>query len=113
MERRALLRFPPTAALAVVSGEGAEEYAATLHAWRPAAEPTSPDSAHSSVSLLAAPRELAAGLGASAVGVEVSGGPSTGFLVRAPDWVTLGAALSTAARPPKSRLRIEVDPPRL
>jgi primosomal protein N' (replication factor Y) (superfamily II helicase) len=35
-----------------------------------------------------------------------------GALVRAPDWITLGAALATTSRPKDSRLRVVVDPPR-
>lgn len=76
-ERRRALRFPPAAALARVSGAGAEDYVAALGA------------------------------------VEVAGTQATGFLVRADDWAALGAALASVPRPPRSRLRIEVDPPRL
>lgn len=79
-ERRQALRFPPAAALAVVSGAGASEYAASLR---------------------------------SAAVADVAGNESRGYLVRARDWSTLGAALAATPRPPKSRLRIEVDPPRL
>lgn len=78
--RRQVLRFPPAAALAAVSGAGAGEYAASLRA---------------------------------AAVAEVSGTEASGYLVRAADWATLGAALAATPRPPKSRLRIEVDPPRL
>jgi primosomal protein N' (replication factor Y) len=56
--------------------------------------------------------EYAASLRAAAV-VEVSGTETSGYLVRAGDWHALGAALAATPRPPKSRLRIEVDPPRL
>lgn len=79
-ERRQALRFPPAAALAVVSGAGASEYAASLR---------------------------------SAAVADVAGNEARGYLVRARDWSTLGAALAATPRPPKSRLRIEVDPPRL
>jgi hypothetical protein len=34
-------------------------------------------------------------------------------LIRAADWQTLGDAIATTPRPKGSRLRIEVDPPRL
>jgi primosomal protein N' (replication factor Y) len=34
------------------------------------------------------------------------------YVVRAPDWMTLGATLNAGVRPPGSRLRIAVDPPR-
>ncbi|CAN5728077.1 hypothetical protein BH20ACT4_BH20ACT4_00750 [soil metagenome] len=37
---------------------------------------------------------------------------ATQFLVRAPDWEQLGSALTATPRPPHSRLRIQVDPPR-
>jgi primosomal protein N' (replication factor Y) len=47
----------------------------------------------------------------SLVGVEV-GGDTDRFLVRAPDDMTLGAALRAGVRPPGARLRIAVDPPR-
>jgi primosomal protein N' (replication factor Y) len=45
--------------------------------------------------------------------LEVAGNEATGYLLRAMEWNVLGTALASAARPPKSRLRIEVDPPRL
>jgi primosomal protein N' (replication factor Y) len=45
--------------------------------------------------------------------VQVAGTESAGYLVRAPTWAALGSALAATSRPPKSRLRIEVDPPRL
>lgn len=35
-----------------------------------------------------------------------------GWVARASDWMTLGSVLSAGTRPPKSRLRIAVDPPR-
>jgi primosomal protein N' (replication factor Y) len=56
--------------------------------------------------------EYAASLRATAL-AEVSGTEASGFIVRARDWATLGAALAATPRPPRSRLRIEVDPPRL
>jgi hypothetical protein len=56
--------------------------------------------------------EYAASLRAAAV-AEVSGTEASGYLVRARDWTALGAALAATPRPPKSRLRIQVDPPRL
>ena len=46
-------------------------------------------------------------------GVQVGGDEATGFVLRADDWTTLGEALNAAERPKGSRLRIEVDPPRL
>lgn len=46
-------------------------------------------------------------------GVEIGGDGEERFLVRAPDWMTLGTALNAAARPSRSRLRIEVDPARI
>jgi primosomal protein N' (replication factor Y) len=45
--------------------------------------------------------------------VQVGGDESTGYVVRADDWMTLGMALNATERPKGSRLRIEVDPPRL
>ena len=45
--------------------------------------------------------------------VQVGGDESTGYVVRADDWMTLGKALNATERPKGSRLRIEVDPPRL
>jgi primosomal protein N' (replication factor Y) len=46
-------------------------------------------------------------------GVQVGGDEATGFVLRADDWATLGTALNVAERPKGSRLRVEVDPPRL
>lgn len=45
--------------------------------------------------------------------VEVGGDGDDRFIVRAPDWTTLGVALNVAERPPGARLRIAIDPPRL
>ncbi len=45
--------------------------------------------------------------------VRVGGDGSGRFVVRAADWTTLGGALNATARPPGSRTRIEVDPPRI
>ena len=45
--------------------------------------------------------------------VQVGGDDATGYVVRADDWMTLGAALNATERPKGSRLRIEIDPPRL
>lgn len=45
--------------------------------------------------------------------VEVGGDAETGFVLRATDWVTLGRALNAAERPKGSRLRVEIDPPRV
>ncbi len=44
--------------------------------------------------------------------VQVGGGPDDGFLVRASGWRPLADALGAAPRPPRRRVRIEVDPPR-
>ncbi len=41
------------------------------------------------------------------------GGDGDRWLVRAADWATLGDALNGAERPSASRLRIEIDPPRV
>ena len=54
--------------------------------------------------------EWAAALRAVA-GIAVGGGVSR-YLVRAPTWDALGAALGTTPRPPRSRIRVAVDPPR-
>ena len=62
-------------------------------------------------------RALAAVEGADAVeflnatGLEFAPTPK-GALVRADDWMAMGAALAAAPRPKGSRLRVEVDPPR-
>ena len=45
--------------------------------------------------------------------VQVGGDDSTGFVLRATDWMTLGRELNATQRPKGSRLRIEVDPPRV
>jgi primosomal protein N' (replication factor Y) len=45
--------------------------------------------------------------------VEVGGDGNDRFVVRAPDWTTLGVALNSTERPSGSRVRIEVDPARL
>jgi primosomal protein N' (replication factor Y) len=44
-------------------------------------------------------------------GVTIVGGDGH-YVARGPDWMTLGETLSTGVRPPGSRLRIAVDPPR-
>jgi primosomal protein N' (replication factor Y) len=80
LERRRALGFPPARALAVVSGTGADAFAAELRA---------------------------------APALQVSGPADGRWLVRAGGWDELGAAISGARRPKGSRLRIEVDPPRL
>lgn len=95
--QRQLLRFPPAAALARVTGDGAAEYAASLRSGSVSGPQGGQIAAQN------------AGVG----GVEVTGSESVGFLVRADDWTTLGRALTDAPRPAKQRLRIEVDPPRL
>jgi primosomal protein N' (replication factor Y) len=81
--RREALRFPPAAALAAVTGAGAPEFIESLRA------------------------------AAADTGVDVSGTASAGYLVRATTWTALGSALTATARSPKSKMRIEVDPPRL
>ena len=45
--------------------------------------------------------------------VQVGGDDVTGYVVRADDWTTLGLALNATERPKGSRVRIQVDPPRL
>lgn len=55
--------------------------------------------------------EIAASLRAEGV-VEVAG-PSQGvYLLRSDDWMRLGQALDEVPRPPRTRVRIAVDPPR-
>jgi primosomal protein N' (replication factor Y) (superfamily II helicase) len=76
--RRELLGLPPFAALAVVSGTGADEIVAQLPS-----------------------------------GIQVGGDGAGRFLVRAPSWNVLGAALNAADRPTRSRIRVEVDPARI
>lgn len=44
--------------------------------------------------------------------VTVGGGPDDGFLVRAAGWRPLADALAAAPRPSRSRVRVELDPPR-
>lgn len=46
-------------------------------------------------------------------GIEIGGDGDDRFVVRGPDWLTVGAALNSLERPARSRIRIEVDPPRL
>jgi primosomal protein N' (replication factor Y) len=76
LERRRALRFPPAAAIALVTGNGANEFAA-------------------------------------ATGVQFASTSDGRVLLRADSWDALGAAIAGAPRPAGSRLRIEVDPPRL
>lgn len=45
--------------------------------------------------------------------VEVGGDGADRFLVRAPNWFVLGAALNAAERPSGSRIRLEIDPQRI
>jgi primosomal protein N' (replication factor Y) len=54
--------------------------------------------------------EFVAGL-VVADGVAIVGGDGR-YVARGPDWMTLGETLSSGIRPPGSRLRIAVDPPR-
>jgi primosomal protein N' (replication factor Y) len=79
LARRQQLGFPPAAALAVVSGARATDFAAAL-----------------------ALREVQ--------WAEISDGS---VMLRAPSWDQLGEAIEATPRPRGSRLRIEVDPPRL
>lgn len=79
LARRRALGFPPTAALAVVTGEGAAEYASSLRI----------------------------------AGVQSAPTLTGEVLLRAGDWDTLGQAIAATPRPKGTRLRIEVDPPRL
>ena len=79
MQRRQDLRFPPAAALAIITGAGAGEFVAGL----------------------------------SSPSIETAGISDARFLIRAPSWEALGDALAATPRPKGSRLRIEVDPPRI
>jgi len=79
LTRRRALGFPPAAALAIVSGLGAEEYSAGLDAF----------------------------------GVRSAPNLDGNVLLRAPSWDVLADAIVAHPRPKGSRLRIEVDPPRL
>lgn len=45
--------------------------------------------------------------------VQVGGDGDDRFLLRAPDWQTLGTAVNATQRPPGSRVRVSVDPPRV
>jgi primosomal protein N' (replication factor Y) len=45
--------------------------------------------------------------------VQVGGDGADRFLVRADDWTTLGTALNATERHAGSRIRVEVDPPRI
>jgi primosomal protein N' (replication factor Y) len=45
--------------------------------------------------------------------VDVGGDGEDRYLVRAADWITLGRAINETVRPPGSRVRIAVDPPRV
>ena len=77
--RRRALGFPPAAAIAVVTGVGAEGYARSL----------------------------------AISGVQSAANPDGRVLLRAVGWDILGAAIANSPRPKGSRLRIEIDPPRL
>jgi primosomal protein N' (replication factor Y) len=46
-------------------------------------------------------------------GLDVGGDGADRFLVRAPDWPTLGEGLNATSRPTGSRVRVEVDPARV
>lgn len=89
-ERRSMLRFPPDAALAAISGQAAPLYIEHLRA------------------AMASP----SGAGDPPAAVEIMG-PSDGvWLARAPDHDALLVTLRSTPRPP-GRLRIAVDPLRL
>ncbi|MEO6123350.1 MAG: hypothetical protein ABIR32_06540 [Ilumatobacteraceae bacterium] len=79
LARRNALGFPPAAAIAIVSGTGAEDYAAGL----------------------------------AEFGAQSAPNLDGNVLLRAPSWEVLGDAIANHPRPKGSRLRIEVDPPRL
>ena len=77
--RREMLGFPPSAALAVVTGAGASTYTGAL----------------------------------SPFGVQSATMSDSRVMLRARSWDVLGGAIEATPRPKGSRLRIEVDPPRL
>ena len=84
--RRQMLSLPPFGALARVSGAGSDEFVQRLLADGPDA------------------------------GLDVGQGGRPGdehHLVRAADWMTLGARLIATERPVGSKVRIEVDPARV
>lgn len=83
LARRRALGFPPAGALAVVSGAGATDYASSL------------------------------ALGGGPGGVQSAVTLDGRVLLRAPTWDVLGDVIAATPRPKGSRLRIEVDPPRL
>ena len=45
--------------------------------------------------------------------VQVGGDGQDRYLLRASDWVTLGTEVNATTRPPGSRVRVAVDPPRI
>jgi primosomal protein N' (replication factor Y) len=130
-ERRQLLRFPPAAALAEVSGVAAPAYIETLRAVIAGEDPVAAAPANGS-SADAGPQDLWSSLTpapeapaaepldawSSSVAVRVPLdvevlGPADGrWLVRAPDHETLCDALAEVPRPP-GRLRLAVDPLRV
>jgi len=81
-ERRRLLHLPPYGAYAEIGGARSDEYVASL-----------PDDHDESAGFVIV-------------------GADGEYAARAPDWMTLGRVLSAGERPPGSRLRIAVDPPR-
>jgi len=83
--RRRQLHLPPYGALALLAGPDAGDLAA----------------------------QLSGAAGEDRPRVEVGATGDGRHLVRADDWSTLGAALAAADRPPGSRIRVEVDPPRI
>jgi primosomal protein N' (replication factor Y) (superfamily II helicase) len=130
-ERRALLRFPPAAALAEVSGPAAGAYIDALRASLLGAPPTLPadgkgssDGPQDLWSSLAAPEPEPDPRGAApdpwaspersrpVTDVEILGPADGRWLVRAPDHETLCDALAEVARP-QGRLRLAVDPLRV
>lgn len=81
-QRRKMLGLPPYGALAEVSGLGAEQFIAGIVEQ------------------------------ASRTGAVTVGGSDGTYILRAADWTTLGIGIRAGVRPPQSRLRIVVDPPR-
>ena len=51
--------------------------------------------------------------GLALAGVQSAPTAESGFMLRAPSWDALGQAIADTPRPKASRLRIQIDPPRL
>ena len=101
MEVREGLRFPPYAAVALVSGEGAGEYVSGLSA-----------ASAAQAAEVASAAQAEAEQAAEVAQVEVLGPEDGEWLVKASDHSILSDALAGVPRP-AARLRIAVDPARI